>query len=184
MNEAAYAKRLSAVVREMENTAGSADAAAVERLVDAITEAKRIYVAAAGRSRLMLSCMAMRLMHIGLTAYVVGDATTPAIREGDLLIAASGSGETSAVVSIAQKAKRAGATLAAITLHKTSSLAQTSDLCISLSDRWMKQSVQIGASAFEQATLVLCDTLACMAARKLDISDPNQIMKRLHSNLE
>ena len=184
MNEAAYAKRLSAVVREMENTAGSADAAAVERLVDAITEAKRIYVAAADRSRLMLSCMAMRLMHIGLTAYVVGEVTAPAIGEGDLLIAASGSGETSTVVSIAQKAKKAGAAVAAITLHETSALAQASGLCIALSDRWMKQSVQIGASAFEQAVLVLGDTLVCMAAQRLGISNPNQLMKRLHSNLE
>jgi 6-phospho-3-hexuloisomerase len=44
-------------------------------------------------------------MQIGLDAHVVGDATTPSIGTGDLLIALSGSGRTETVVNMARKLK-------------------------------------------------------------------------------
>ena len=37
--------------------------------------------------------VAMRLMHVGFEAHVVGEATTPSIAEGDRLMVFSGSGE-------------------------------------------------------------------------------------------
>jgi 6-phospho-3-hexuloisomerase len=46
---------------------------------------------------------AMRFMHLGYTVFI-GETNTPAILEGDLLVA-SGSGTTSSVVSSAEKAK-------------------------------------------------------------------------------
>ena len=75
----------------------------LDALGEAILSADRIFVTGAGRSLLALRAIAMRFMHLGLTAYVVGDVTTPAFGAGDLLIAGSGSGTTGSVVRVAEK---------------------------------------------------------------------------------
>lgn len=184
MMEQDYVQTVSAVIREVESTVLTLAPAAVERLIDALVKAKRVFFAGAGRSRMMLGSVAMRLMHIGLTAHVVGEATAPAIGKGDLLVVASGSGETSTIVTIAAKAGRAGAGVALITLNEASTLASVSDICLAFSDQSIKESVQIGAAAFEQATLIMGDALVCLTAQRLGIADPNRLIGELHSNLE
>ena len=83
----------------------------LKQLMEKIRRAKKIYVCGAGRSLLMLRCFAMRLMHVGYDAYVVGDTTTPAFEEGDLLIVGTASGETTNLISIADRAKSYGGTI-------------------------------------------------------------------------
>ena len=80
-----------------------------------IRKADKIFVAGAGRSLMMIRGLAMRLMHMGYKAYVVGETTTPALEPGDLLIIASGSGNTETLTAIADKCKRLGGVLALIT---------------------------------------------------------------------
>mgnify|MGYP001724080351 CR=1 FL=1 len=75
-------------------------------IASAIQKAKRIFVAGSGRSGLIASCFAMRLMQSGITAYRVGECTTPAIEADDLLLITSGSGETGALVKNAETAKK------------------------------------------------------------------------------
>ncbi|GHL77917.1 hypothetical protein ECZU34_56650 [Escherichia coli] len=82
------------------------DGAALARLEQAIAEANTVFVFGAGRSLLMLKAFAMRLMHIGLKVHVVGDVVTPALKNGDLLLLASASGETASLVNVATKAKQ------------------------------------------------------------------------------
>jgi len=53
----------------------------VDALVEAILEAETVFIAGAGRSLLMLSAFAMRLVHLGLRAFVVGETSTPAISQ-------------------------------------------------------------------------------------------------------
>ena len=105
----------------------------VKELIDAIEEAERIFVIGAGRSGIIAKAFAMRLMHLGYNVYVVGETVTPRIRENDLLIAISGSGETTSVVSISKKAKEMiGSKLATITQNKNSTLAKMSDIVVLL----------------------------------------------------
>ena len=71
-----------------------------------IIESKNVFVTGAGRSGLAAKAFAMRLMHLGVSAYVVGETISPAIREDDCIIAISGSGETNTIVSAATIAKK------------------------------------------------------------------------------
>ena len=82
----------------------SVDPSQVAALVTELRLADRIFVTGAGRSGLVLKMAAMRLMHLGLTVHVVGEITAPAIRSGDLLLAASGSGTTAVKKATAGKA--------------------------------------------------------------------------------
>ena len=157
-------------------------------LADAICSANHIYVCGAGRSLLMLRCFAMRLMHLGFTSYVTGDTTTPAFREGDLMIAASASGSTGSVVSVSRKVKELGGTLAVLTINKDSVLGQMADVLVEIPGYTDKVPMEgerpliPGGSLFEQSVLVLGDSLVLPLSRKNNI--PLDRAFELHANLE
>jgi 6-phospho-3-hexuloisomerase len=99
----------------------------ITRFLDEILKARRIYVMGAGRSGLVAKAFAMRLMHLGFQAYVVGETITPAMKPGDLMVVFSGSGKTKTVADIAETAKDIGGRLALISADKSSRIAQISD---------------------------------------------------------
>ena len=97
-----------------------------------ILNADRIYVTGAGRSGLIAKTFAMRLMHTGLDAYVVGETITPAMKADDTLVVFSGSGETHSIVEIAETAKSIGGIICLITGNRDSHIAQMSDCIVEL----------------------------------------------------
>ena len=107
----------------------------VESFLGALLDAKRVFVVGAGRSGLVVKAFAMRLMHLGVDVYVVGETITPGLAEGDLLLAVSGSGETDLIVEAAKISKRVGAKLVAITSYRKSSLAKLADLAVIIPGR-------------------------------------------------
>ncbi|MEM4644156.1 MAG: SIS domain-containing protein, partial [Candidatus Methanomethylicaceae archaeon] len=94
----------------------------VEKMIQILLEAmqgnKKILIVGAGRSGLAGRAFAMRLMHLGFNVYVFGDVITPAVGEGDIVIAISGSGTTKIIVTAATAAKEVRAKVIAITSHK------------------------------------------------------------------
>jgi len=77
----------------------------------------KIFVMGVGRSGLVARMFTMRLVHLGLTAYVIGEIVTPAMTKNDLLITVSGSGGTKSVVSAAKTAGEIGTEVLSITSH-------------------------------------------------------------------
>ncbi|HDD36497.1 MAG TPA: 6-phospho-3-hexuloisomerase, partial [Archaeoglobus veneficus] len=105
----------------------------VEQMIDVIENSNSIFVVGAGRSGFIAKAFAMRLMHLGYRVYVVGETVTPRIGKNDVLIAISGSGETTSVVNISKKAKEiANSKLVAVTNNKNSTLAKMSDVIVLL----------------------------------------------------
>jgi D-arabinose 5-phosphate isomerase GutQ len=56
-----------------------------EKLTAMLDKANRIFLAGAGRSKLVGNFFAMRLVHSGYDVSVVGEIVTPSIKQGDLL---------------------------------------------------------------------------------------------------
>lgn len=165
------------------------DDSQVEALEDAILSACKIYVMGAGRTMLMLRCLAMRLMHLGLRSYVVGDTTTPAFEAGDLLIVASGSGTTGGVVAVAEKARSLGGTIAVVTIRRDSPLGSMADVLVEVpayTDKvhyeGLERPLLPGGSLFEQSVLLLGDSLVIPISEREGI--PTDRMFALHANLE
>ncbi|RAP50993.1 MAG: 6-phospho 3-hexuloisomerase [Methanosphaera sp. SHI613] len=104
-------------------------------MINMIKEVDSIFVMGLGRSGLVAKAFAMRLMHLGLNVYVVGETITPAITENDCLIAISGSGETSYILSTTSIAKKIGSKIIAITSYPDSSLGQSADIVVQLKGR-------------------------------------------------
>lgn len=142
----------------------SVSAEALDALASATASVDRVFVMGAGRSGLALRMTAMRLMHLGLDVHVVGDTTTPAIKSGELLLVASGSGTTESIVRAAQKAAAVGARIAAITVAETSTLASLAEVTVLVpaaqkQDRSESASAQYAGSLFEQLVVMIGDGL-------------------------
>jgi 6-phospho-3-hexuloisomerase len=185
------ARRLSDWIRldldEVNTILARLDDGQAEALLTAIMGARRVFVLGLGRSGLLLRMFAMRLMQIGLAAHIVGDATTPAIAPGDLLIALSGSGRTETVVTLARKARSFGAQVAAITSNPATPLAMLADLPIIIPAGSVKSDVTTPtqlplANALEQAMAVYLDCLGAMLAARCE--QDNAAMMTRHANLE
>lgn len=104
------------------------DQAQLDAMVDAILEAKRIFVAGWGRAGNVGRILSMDCSQIGLETYCVGDNGTPAIQPGDILVISSGSGETKTMCILAQQAKEHGAKLALVTGSQDSTIGRLADL--------------------------------------------------------
>lgn len=193
-------ERADAIAYEVARVLSQVPAESTDRLVEAILEARRIFVAGAGRSGLMTRAFAMRLMHMGFEVFVVGETTTPAIGGDDLLVVGSGSGETASLVSIAQKAKRVGSRLAHLGILPESSIGRAADLVVRIPAPVPKgkalgavasrgprtgsasSSIQPMGSLFEQCLLVLLDaTVVSLMERRNEVADT---MYARHANLE
>jgi 6-phospho-3-hexuloisomerase len=104
----------------------------IDAFVSAILAANRIFTMGAGRSGLVAKSFAMRLMHMGFTAYVVGETITPAIGKGDLIVAFSGSGNTKTIGDIAETARHLGATVALVSSNPDSRIGKAADVIITI----------------------------------------------------
>jgi 6-phospho-3-hexuloisomerase len=156
-------------------------------LLEQMRAAKRIFVLGEGRSGLVMRMLAVRLMHLGLQVYVVGETTTPGVQPGDLLLTCSGSGETDITCLLAEKAVSAGAYLVAITANRDSRLARLASLVLYLAtphkgDVTRIPSAQYGGSLFEQSALLLLEAIFLRAMLSWN-ADFASLWER-HANLE
>jgi 6-phospho-3-hexuloisomerase len=186
------ARNLSLVGSEITETAAEVDTRQLSRLAGEIqatgnSATGRIFVGGAGRSGLVQRMVAMRLMHLGFEVHIAGDTTTPAIRSGDLLLLASGSGTTSGVVRAAETAAKAGARLAVYTTNATSPLAELADVVVVIpaaqkTDHGSAVSRQYSGSLFEQV-LFLAAEAVFQTLWDNDASPAEELWLR-HANLE
>lgn len=158
----------------------------IEEFIEEIFCAKRIFFGGAGRSLLMMRSFAMRLMQFGFQTYVVGDTTTPAIREGDLLILGTNSGETNILKSHLSVAIENQARVAVITSSSNSTIASKSDCTIVVGKIEDKEKIQSKGSTFEQALLILCDSIVSKVFRTGRLTDKeiDEFIVVRHANLE
>ncbi|MFT2710525.1 6-phospho-3-hexuloisomerase [Clavibacter sp. Sh2036] len=161
-----------------------------ERLDEAarvIRDGRRVFALGAGRSGLALRMTAMRFMHLGLHAHVVGEATSPAIEEGDVLLVASGSGTTAGIVSAAEIAHEVGARIVALTTADDSPLAGLADVTVLIpaaakQDHGGTVSEQYAGGLFELSVALVGDAVfhALWQASGLSADD----LWPRHANLE
>jgi 6-phospho-3-hexuloisomerase len=178
----------SIVPHEIEQVMSQVSSEDVDRLVQAIEEAQTVYVCGAGRSLLMMKAFAMRLVHLGINAYVVGETITPAIERDHLLIAGTGSGQTRITLAMVEAAKQRRARVAAITAHADSPVACHSDLVVQIpapvpgSRAKPRLSEQPPGSLFEQCLLVLADSVVMILMERLGVTE--EAMLSRHTKLE
>lgn len=183
------------------NAINEIDPRQVDKLVstlEAVYKGKRkVLVMGAGRSGLVGKAFAMRLLHLGFNSYVLGETIVPSVREGDLVIAISGSGRTKLIVTAAETAKQVGATVAAITTFPDSPLGRLADIVVKvpgrtkmtrMDDYFARQILGIHeplaplGTLFEDTTMVFLDGVIYALMKRLDINE--EYMRNMHANVE
>lgn len=183
-----YSQTYHMILGECEKSLGSIRKEDVEQLVEEILHSRKVFFIGVGRVMLSLEAFAKRLAHCGIDTVCVGQITEPAITTDDILIAASGSGESLVTVGIARKAKSLGAKVVMIGSNPESTLASFADIFVRIPVRTKLRredeisSSQPMTSLFEQTLLLFGDTVAALIIEKLGL-DMDGLWK-CHANLE
>lgn len=163
---------------------GSTDDSYEAKLVSMCDDAKRIFITGAGRSRLVGNFLGMRLMHSGYETYVQGEIATPSIRKGDLLIVISGSGETTQLVSFANKAKSEGAKVILICSKSKSTIGDIADQTVQVGndDSFAPTKGMPMGTMFELSTLIFLEAAISYLIHEKGIVEED--MRYRHANME
>ncbi len=192
-----YHDALSEIIENVSKTTKNVNPEQLSEMTSMIESVEHVFVMGLGRSGLVAKAFAMRLMHLGLKVYVVGETVTPAITDKDCLIAISGSGETSYIVSTTNIAKNIGSKIIAITSYNDSSLAKQSDIIVELKGRTkiesdnnyinrqisgQHQTLSPLGTLFEVSALIFLD--ATIAEMMHDLGQTEKDLKARHTVLE
>jgi len=186
------------IIENIEEVIDKLDREAIKAMLQKIIDGNQVFVMGAGRSGLVAKAFAMRLMHLGLSVYVVGETTTPAVVPQDIVIAISGSGETRTIADLGKLAKDIGSTLITITSKKDSTLGRISDIAVIIPSKtkndpdeadylerhmWgdYKKMPPLGTS-FEITALVFLDSVVSQLIMLTGASEAE--LKSRHTNIE
>ena len=180
-------KNIKLILGEIDGVLSKVNDDEVGALLKAIRAAKRVVTAGAGRVGLATKGFAMRLGHLGFQAYALGDMTVPGIHEGDLLLVASGSGETPTIADIVEIAKKSGARVALLTANRDSRMGKLADLVVvipapSKTAPDGPHSAQPMTTLNEQCLGIFFDTLVLQLMEAM--GETHETMWARHSNLE
>lgn len=183
------ARQLTQILEELTKYSTEISQEELDTLCTECMDAKRIFVAGAGRSGVVVRALANRLLHIGFSVHVVGNITTPPVDEDDLLLICSGSGETRTLVSYAQKAAAEGCRIALVTQRPDSTVGQLADVITVVPGTTPKtggessaESLQPMASLFEQMSFLLFDAAILELMERL--GETTESMFARHATLE
>lgn len=182
-----YHQLAETVIEEHRRVLLDVDESEIERFLDEICKADNIQIYGQGRMYCSAKAFAMRLMHMGFRAHVVYETTCPNIGPGDLLIA---NGTCTSVYTIVmQLAKKAGATVCALTPHPEDHFGRLADFCVRLRGQMAPgapegeiPSIQPMAALFEQTIFVFEDIMIQMLMERCQITAEE--MARRHTNLD
>lgn len=169
----------------------------VKILEESYKSNKKILVVGVGRSGLVGRGFAMRLRHLGLRSYVLGETITPPVEDGDIVVAISGSGSTQIVVTAAEAAKKMKARVVAVTSYYDSPLGRVADLVVfvpgrtkvaAMDDYFARQILGIHeplsplGTLFEDTAMVVLDSIIAELMKRMGKNE-SDLAKR-HANIE
>ena len=177
------------IIKELDLTLSKVSDAECEKFLDFFDKKRRYFFAGAGRSGFAIRGFAMRMMHLGYTCFVLGEPTTPSIHENDVLVIASGSGNTASLVSMAEKAKSLGAKVMIVTIDPSSKIGKIADAYIQVPAPSPKvqselsfESIQPMGSLAEQTAALIFDSLVLQLMERDNMTSDE--MFKNHANLE
>ena len=156
----------------------------VERFIQMMRAAKSVIVFGRGRSGFVGRGFVVRLTHLGIPAYFVGETVSPPVHGDDVVVLLSGSGETFSVVVTGQTARTLGTKVVSITGAPDSTLGKMGDLTILLrtptGDR--QRTLAPLGTLFEDACLVFLDGVVAELMRRQGATEES--MRARHATLE
>ena len=166
----------------------------IDVLMDGLTNKRRFFLLASGRSGMILQCFETRLVHLGAEVHFISNSRSiPALRKKDILIVLSGSGITEIVVSLLNSYvnKVKPFSIVCITSHPETIIGRVGDITIKLKGRTKKDKYEADnlddsavltpeGTAFEQVAFTYLDAIIAELAIRMGRS--NEDMLKKHSD--
>lgn len=191
-------KTVLEIINHIEEVIDKVDEKELKRIVTYLINSRRVFVYGLGRSGYVGKSFAARLSHLKFEVFVVGETITPAVMDGDVFFAISGSGETDSMIHSARVAKKENVRVIAITSNKNSTLAKLADSVLHVKGRTkndIKRADYVAdqiagkhaplsplGTLFEDACMVILDGLIVELMQILRKTEAD--MARRHANIE
>ncbi len=172
------------ILNQVRATVDNVDDTDVRRFLDLMRGAKSVIVFGRGRSGFVGRGFTVRLTHLGVPAYFVGETVSPPVHEDDVVVLLSGSGETFSVVVTGQVAKKLGSRIVTITGQPDSTLAKLADLTVLLRTPTGERQRALAplGTLFESAAAVFLDGVIAEWMRTTGATEES--MRARHATLE
>lgn len=180
--------RISLILNEIQSVLSKIDEKQVDALVRQIVSSKRIIASGAGRVGMAARGFVMRLKHLGLDAYILGDANVPALGQEDLFLVCSGSGETQTIYELTRIAQKNQAHIALVTGNPESRMGKLANTIVHINAPSKTKevegfvSIQPMTTLNEQCLVIFFDALVLRLMQEL--GETHETMWARHSNLE
>ncbi len=183
-----YKDMYKTILKELDEVFERMDTSSINKLIDMINGADKIFLMGVGREGLATKAFSMRLMHFGKEVHWCWDDTTPAVGENDLFIFTSGSGEIGHIHYVVEEIKKTNAKICLVTGVPDRKTGELADHIL-----WVPASVYKGkdnvvpsiqpmGNLFEQSLFILFDMIIMQL---VDSSDTNfKEMSDRHRNFE
>jgi 6-phospho 3-hexuloisomerase len=183
--ESVFKKSVNYIQKKISEILSNVSQEEINKVKELFLKSNRIFVYGAGRSGLVAKAFAIRLVHLGMQTFVVGESITAPVKKGDLVVIVSGSGETIPAVMTAEIAHNLGANVVSITGKKNSGIAKYANITLFISagckEAEREKYAPLG-TLFEASVWVLLDGII---ADLLDsIGECEDDMRSRHATLE
>jgi 6-phospho-3-hexuloisomerase len=181
-------EKIKNIIDEISIVLQKVDETQVDQLINEILSANKIVVCGAGRVGMAIRGFGMRLGHLGFNAYTLGDSTVPSIANNDLLIVASGSGETQTIFDLVSIAKKNNAKIAAVTGNSESRIGKLANVIVKIEAPSKTKkvdglvSIQPMTTLNEQCLGIFFDAVVLKLMETM--GETHDTMWNRHSNLE
>ena len=184
-DEPVFLNSLEYIQRKIKDILQKVSQKEIEEIKQLFFNAHHIFVYGAGRSGLVARAFAIRLVHLGYQAFVIGETITVPVQQDDLVVIVSGSGETIPAVMTAEIAHNLGAQVISVTGKKDSDIAHYADITLFISancnEKERKRYAPLG-TLFEASVWILLDGL--IADLLHSKKETEESMRRRHATLE
>jgi len=180
-----FSTSVAYIQRKVDDILSSVDEDDIKKAMNFFFKSNHIFVYGAGRSGLVAKAFAIRLVHLGFQAFVIGETITVPVQKDDLVVIVSGSGETIPAVMTAEIGNSLGAKVISITGKKDSDIAKYADITIFVSagckEKERKKFAPLG-TLFEASVWILLDGIIADLLDKKH--ETEETMRLRHATLE
>ncbi|GMH32363.1 hypothetical protein BSKO_00197 [Bryopsis sp. KO-2023] len=194
-----FTKLSAAVLGEVSSALGGMQANDVTALAVELCTAGKVCCYGVGREKLVMKSFVVRLRHLGLDAYMVGEIDTPVVTAGDIMLASAGPSFYNTVNAVCLAAIRAGTRVIAFTAHQTaplpfadhviriptfpipSNVSKSAKLDSNSGGENPQKILQLG-SAYEVTLWMVFECVALMIQKRRGVAENDMLAK--HTNLE
>ena len=188
MKNSSITTSIKNILQEIDQVLSKTDEKEVARLIKEIRTVNTIVTVGAGRVGMAARAFAMRLGHLGFSAFTIGDSTVHSIGKNDLLLVCSGSGETQTILDLAKIAKKNKSKIVLVTGNKNSSICKLADFSVEIKAPSKTKKIDGFASIQPMTTLneqclgIFFDAVVLLLMDEM--KETHDTMWARHSNLE